>query len=59
VEELAHTAGVSRNSIGYFERGQRATRPETLAAIIGALEAAGIEFTTNDPGVRLRRKEPP
>jgi hypothetical protein len=32
--------------------------PNNLAAIKGALEAAGIEFTNGDvPGVRLRKKK--
>ena len=59
VEELAHRAGLSRNSIGYFERGQRATRPETLAAIVGALESAGVVFTNGDElGVKLMKASP-
>ena len=39
LEALAYTSGVSRDAIGHFERGERATKPETVAAITGALEA--------------------
>jgi DNA-binding XRE family transcriptional regulator len=48
----SHVAGVGLQSIGAFERGTVAPRPETLKAIIGALEGAGVEFT--DADVRLR-----
>jgi DNA-binding XRE family transcriptional regulator len=53
--EHAHVAGVGLQAIGAFERGETIPRPETLAAIVGALEAAGVEFTTEAPGVRLRK----
>ena len=52
-EDLAEAARVSLPGIGSFERGLVAPPPERLAAIIGALEAAGVEFTDEAPGVRL------
>jgi hypothetical protein len=40
-----------------FEARKRKPIANNLAAIRGALEAAGIEFTNGDvPGVRLRKK---
>ncbi len=48
VEELAYTAGLGRNTIGAFERGQRATRPETLAAIVEALKSAGVVLAQHE-----------
>jgi transcriptional regulator with XRE-family HTH domain len=53
LEALAYKSGIGRDAIGHFERGERATKPETLAAIIGALEAAGVEFT--EDGVKRKR----
>lgn len=58
--EHAHRAGVSLGPIGAFERGESVPRPETLAAIVGALEAAGVEFTKSGVGLRpeaLNRKQ--
>ena len=55
LEGFAHVAGVGFQAIGAFERGETVPRPETLAAIVGALEAAGVEFTDEAPGVRLRK----
>ena len=51
-ETHSHEAGISSQGVGAFERGEVVPRPETMAAIIGALKAAGIEFTDGD--VRLR-----
>ena len=42
-----HQEGVSLQSVGSFERGQTVPRPETLAAIMGALEVVGIEVTVS------------
>jgi len=50
---------MSKEAISTFERGKRVPRPETLAAIIGALQAAGVVFTNGDePGVKLREVKP-
>jgi predicted transcriptional regulator len=54
---LAKAARVSLPEIGSFERGLVPPRPETLKAIIGALEAAGIEFTDDAPGARLKKSD--
>jgi hypothetical protein len=56
LERFAPVAGVGFQAIGAFERKETVPRPETLAAIVGALEAAGVEFTDGDePGVKLVR----
>jgi len=49
--ELGSSAGVSANTVAFFERGDRTPIPVTLAAIQRALEDAGVEFT-DDGGVR-------
>lgn len=57
VRELAHAAMVSPDTIARFERGE-ALKPRTLAAIRAALEAAGVEFISENgggAGGRLRR----
>ena len=54
LERFAPIAGVRFQVIGAFERGESLPRPETLAAILGALEGAGVEFTDETPGVRLK-----
>ena len=59
--ELAKRAGVSWNTV---QRAEAAgdevptTRARALAAIVAALTAAGVEFTSNATGVgvRLRRR---
>ena len=53
--EHAYHAGVGPQSISGFERGEMVPRAETMAAMIGALETAGVEFTEN--GVRLKSAE--
>jgi transcriptional regulator with XRE-family HTH domain len=56
--ELQAAAGVSRKTIVCFERGETTPQPRTLAAIRAALEAAGVEFITENgggAGVRLRK----
>ena len=56
-QQLADRAEVSVSTLRDFEGRRRKPIPNNLAAIRGALEAAGIEFTNGDvPGVRLRKK---
>jgi hypothetical protein len=55
--ELARRAVVPRHLVADFEDGSLIHRPNDLAAIRAALEAAGVIFVDeNDegPGVRLR-----
>ncbi len=55
VRELAEAASVSPTTITRLERGE-ALYPRTVAAIRGALEAAGVEFISENgggAGVRL------
>ncbi len=57
VRELSKAAGVSPTTISRLERGDM-LYPRTIAAIRGALEAAGVEFIDGNgggPGVRLRK----
>jgi transcriptional regulator with XRE-family HTH domain len=57
-QTLADRAKVSVSTVKDFENRARKPIPNNLAAIRGALEAAGIEFTNGDvPGVRLRKKK--
>ena len=51
MHEHAHVAGVGVHALGNFERGEAVPRRATRAAIIGALEAAGVTFGDGD--VRL------
>ncbi len=56
--DLAQASGVDPDTISAIEAGGPAGPPEALAAISGALEAAGIIFIEEDgegPGVRLRK----
>jgi predicted transcriptional regulator len=56
---LSDASSVSLPTIKRLEAkaGILAAHRSTVAALRGALEAAGIEFTNGDqPGVRLRRK---
>lgn len=56
VRELADRASISPNTVTRIEADQ-AANPSTLAAIRAALEAAGVEFISENgggPGVRLR-----
>ena len=56
-EDLAEAARVPLPGIGCFERGLAPSQPETLKAIIHALEKAGVEFTDDAPGARLKAAE--
>jgi hypothetical protein len=58
VAELVRRA-VWRDALADFENGSRTLSPDNLAAIRGALEAAGVIFIDENgegPGVRLRKK---
>ena len=61
-DDLAVKAIVSRATLSDFESGKRSPHPRTLAALRAALEAAGVEFITENgggAGVRLRKAAPP
>ncbi|MBP0447687.1 DUF4118 domain-containing protein [Roseomonas sp. SSH11] len=47
-DELAEHAGVSRGTVRGFEAGHHVLRPDTGAAICGALETAGVVFLDAD-----------
>ena len=54
---LASFAGCSPDAVMDLEMGRRTPRASTHQAIRAALEAQGVEFTTDDAsGVRLRRQ---
>ena len=56
VRDLADRSGVHRNTITRIEADEASHGP-TIAAVIRALEDAGIEFTNGgSPGVRLKTK---
>jgi transcriptional regulator with XRE-family HTH domain len=56
---LGETAGVSLSTVKDFEAGRRTPTVASIGAILGALEAAGVEFTNGDaPGVRLKKARP-
>jgi DNA-binding XRE family transcriptional regulator len=52
-DELADLAKVSRETIIGIESGRRRPQRNNLAAIVRALEGAGVQFG-NDGSVRLR-----
>lgn len=53
---LAEQAGVDRSTIKDFEGGRHTPNRTNMAAIIGAMEKAGVEFTNGDQlGVRMKR----
>jgi transcriptional regulator with XRE-family HTH domain len=59
---LARRAVVRRDALADFENGSRMLSPDNLAAILAALEAAGVIFIDENgegPGVRLRKKRAP
>jgi transcriptional regulator with XRE-family HTH domain len=58
---LATHASVSISTVKDFEAGRRSPMPANMAAIRGALEAAGVDFIAENgggPGVRLRKAAP-
>ena len=57
-QELAAKSGVPLRTIARLEIGEGTPQRRTLSAIRTALEAAGVEFITENgggPGVRLRK----
>ncbi len=55
-EALARAAGVQFETVESFESGRPSTFP-IRAKLRTALVAAGIEFTRDEPGVKLRGGE--
>ena len=58
VRDLAEAARIHRNTVTNIETGRYAGDAATLAAIVGALKRAGVEFIDENgggPGVRLRK----
>lgn len=58
--DLAEAANVSRATVADFERGTREPHPNNMAAMQGALEAAGVQFIPENgggAGVRLRDRK--
>jgi transcriptional regulator with XRE-family HTH domain len=56
-QELSTRSGVSVSTIKRMEAGDGSVRGnyDNVAAVVAALEAAGVEFTNGDqPGVRLK-----
>ena len=59
VRDLAEAAQIHRNTVTNIETGRYAGDAATLAAIVGALKRAGVEFIDENgggPGVRLRKR---
>jgi len=59
-DQLASAARVGNSTVRDFEAGRRIPQPSNLAAIRTALEAAGVEFISENgggPGVRLRKQQ--
>ena len=57
--DLAGASGVSVSTINSFELERRQPIPANLAALMAALEAAGVEFIAANgagPGVRLSNR---
>jgi DNA-binding XRE family transcriptional regulator len=55
-DHLAPLCGLSPTTLLRFETGARFPKSEDIAAIQQALEAAGVEFTNGEPGVKLRKQ---
>lgn len=56
--ELGQKSNLSESTVRDFEKGRRVPSINNLAAICGAMEAAGIEFIAENgggAGVRLRK----
>ncbi len=43
-EELCKRAGITKSTIGDFERGDRNLRIETMQKVVGVFEDEGIRF---------------
>jgi transcriptional regulator with XRE-family HTH domain len=59
VRDLAEAAHIHRNTVSNIETGRYAGDAGTLAAIVGALKRAGVEFIDENgggPGVRLGKR---
>jgi transcriptional regulator with XRE-family HTH domain len=57
VRQLAERSGVHRNTITRIEAGEAKHGP-TIAAVVHALEQAGVAFTNGDePGVKLKKRK--
>jgi transcriptional regulator with XRE-family HTH domain len=55
-DDLASAASVSAVTIRNFENEKSSPQRASLAMMVRALEAAGVEFTNGDqPGVRMRK----
>ena len=60
VRDLAAAARIHRNTVTNIETGRYAGDAATLAAIVGTLKRAGVEFIDENgggPGVRLRKRQ--
>ena len=60
VRDLAEAAQIHRNTVTNIETGRYVGDAATLAAIVGALKRAGVEFIDENgggPGVRLRKRQ--
>jgi transcriptional regulator with XRE-family HTH domain len=51
---LAGRADLSNSAISFFENGRRRPSPRGLLSLRKAFEAAGVEFTAGEAGVRTR-----
>jgi transcriptional regulator with XRE-family HTH domain len=49
-QDLAERAGIAKNTVYGFERGQRALTPNNLAALRRAIEAEGIRLLFDEAG---------
>jgi len=60
VRDLAEAAQIHRNTVTNIETGRYLGDAATLAAIVGALKRAGVEFIDENggggPGVRLAKR---
>ena len=53
-KDLADQSGVNRDTVANIESGRNVPQQDTYQKVVGAIEAAGIEFL---PGDGVRRKE--
>ncbi|HEV2559322.1 MAG TPA: helix-turn-helix transcriptional regulator [Microvirga sp.] len=59
-QELASRSNLGESTIRDFEKGRRVPSPNNLAAVMRALESAGVEFIPENgsgAGVRLRKEK--